>query len=366
MKRTLIRLIPVLFVIAGLVLVACQSKELTSAKVYIQQDQWDKAIEQLELAVKNYPNDAEAHYLLGEAYATKGKFELMNEEYEKSLELTDEFAQLISASRDKYWVQTFNKGVRMINQDSTEAAISAFKTAQSINPDRPESYNNLAITYLRLDRMDDAVNIYKKLIKVDPDNIKAMNELGRLYIQMEEYENTVELEQKVLEKEPDNSDAVFNLAMAYDQLGEREKAQEAYERALEVNPDDPDLLFNIARINFMNKDYEVAIDLFKQVIENNPEDFDANLNIGNAFLTMADNLRRELREKENEGKEITEEEIKQLKSFYNQSIPYLEKAAELQPEVSTIWYNLGVAYVNVGDSEKGQEYFDKAEELEEQ
>lgn len=364
MKRKLVRFFPVIVVVAGMVLVACQSKELTSAKVYIQQDQWDKAIEQLEMAVENYPDDAEAHYLLGEGYASKGKYEAMNEQYEQSLELSDEFAQLIAASRDKYWVQNFNKGVRKINQDSTEAAIQAFKTAQLIDPSRPESYNNLAITYLRQDRIEDAIAAYQDLIEADPENVKAMNELGRLYIQSEAYEKAVELEQEVLEKEPDNADAVFNLGMAYDQMGQRQKARETYERALEVSPNNPDLLFNVARINFMSGDYETAIDLFKQVIEQNPDDFDANLNVGNAFLTMADEKRKELRDKENAGEEITEEELEQMQELYRQAIPYLEKAAEAQPEVSNIWYNLGVAYVNIGESEKGKEYFDKADELE--
>jgi Flp pilus assembly protein TadD len=59
---------------ASIGLWACQSKEVTSAKVYIQQGDWNKAIEQLQIAVQTYPNDPEAHYLLGRGYAEKGMY----------------------------------------------------------------------------------------------------------------------------------------------------------------------------------------------------------------------------------------------------------------------------------------------------
>ena len=41
------------------ILASCQSKNLTSAKIYIQQDDWDGALEQLEWAVEATPDNAE-------------------------------------------------------------------------------------------------------------------------------------------------------------------------------------------------------------------------------------------------------------------------------------------------------------------
>ena len=83
-------------------LIFCQSKQVTSAKVYMQQEKWDKAIEQLELAVQLYPNDAEAHYLLGKGYAVRGEREKMNEMFDQSLKLSPKFEQQIKAIREKY------------------------------------------------------------------------------------------------------------------------------------------------------------------------------------------------------------------------------------------------------------------------
>jgi uncharacterized protein HemY len=42
---------------------SCQSKNLTSAKIYIQQDDWENALRQLELAVEATPDNAEVAFL---------------------------------------------------------------------------------------------------------------------------------------------------------------------------------------------------------------------------------------------------------------------------------------------------------------
>ena len=55
--------------VAALILVAmvlfssCQTKNLTSAKIYIQQDNWTNALKQLELAVEATPENAEVAVL---------------------------------------------------------------------------------------------------------------------------------------------------------------------------------------------------------------------------------------------------------------------------------------------------------------
>ena len=93
------------FALIGLVvllLLACQSKQVISAKVYLEQEEWDKAIEQLEQAVQLYPTDAEAYYLLGKAYANQGEREKMNEVFDQSLKLSPKFKQQIKAIREKY------------------------------------------------------------------------------------------------------------------------------------------------------------------------------------------------------------------------------------------------------------------------
>ena len=363
MKKNIIG--PVVLISLGLIvlLLGCQSKEVTSAKVYIQQDDWPKAIEQLEQAVSLYPNNPEAHYLLGEGYAWKREWAKMNEMFDKSLAIGPQFEAQAKNTRERHWVNNFNSGVGKVNGGDTEGAIKSFTTCLIINPNKVEAYKNLAFAYLQADSTDAAKQTYLALLENAGEDLEAMSSLSRLYVQDKEYQKALELEQKVLEKDPDNKDAMANLALINDFMGNTDKAFQLYEDAIAKNPGDKDLLFNLGRLYFMKGNYDTAIEKFKEVIAKDPEDFDSNVNVGNAYLQMGDQYRKELKEKEDAGKEITKEEMDKLKELFCNSIPYLEKASELKPDDATSWNNLGVAYINCGDKERGQEAFKKVEEL---
>lgn len=360
----------VMMICIAILLAACQTKEVTSAKVYIQQDNWEKAIEQLEQAVELYPADAEAHYLLGMGMAQQFNWQRMNEEFEKSLKSAPTFELQIKNEREKNWVNQFNAGVGKLNKNDVEGAVDNFETATLIDPNRVEAYKTLGIAYTRQDDLEKAKASFNKVLELEPDNKDAINGLAGIYFQLKEYQKVVELEEKTLQMNPDDKDAIANLALAYDFLGDRDKARQTYETALEKNPGDKDLLFNLARLHFLGNEYDKAVELFNKVLEASPDDYDANLQVGNAYLSMADEYRKGLVEKEDKGQETTEQERAKLMDFYKKAIPYLEKAVTIGEASDTIkvgsgvYNNLGVAYVNIGEREKGELNFKKAEDAE--
>lgn len=345
---------------------ACQPKEVTSAKVYIQQNDWDKAIEQLEAAVATNPQNAEAQFLLGQGYGKKGRFEDMNRAFDASLAVAPTYEAQITFEREKYWVDYFNRGVNFFNEDNIEAAIEAFQTAAVIHPKKPENYRNLAVGYLRLDNFDKAIESYKKALELEPDHVETLVNLGIAYYNHGDFQRAVDTFKKVLELDPTNADAISTLALSYDQLGDSDAALAAYNNALKSNPDNMDLQFNYARLFYNKEEYEKAIEQFKVILEKNPEDYEALLSTGDAYLRLADGLR--LQAKEREEKNENDPEIGNLrakmKEYYKMSIPYLEKAVTIKPDSRNVWYNLGIAHLQAGDPKRGEEAFKKADELE--
>ena len=367
MKKTIIS-IAVLLMISGsiILLVGCQSKEVTSAKVYIQQDDWDKAKEQLEQAVTLYPNDPQAHFLLGEVYAREDNWEKMNEEYNKSLKIGPQYEIQIKNSREKNWVNAFNSGIAKINSGDIAGAIARFKNCTIINPSKVQAYQNLAFAQLKDNQTSEAEDTYLQLLNITKNDtivVKTLSSLSSLYFQDEQYEKALEMEKKILEKEPDNVDSIAQMALILDHLGRTDEAFAAYEKALAENPNDKNLNFNLGRLYFLNKNYEDAIKQFKRVIETNPDDYDANVNVGNGYLSIADQMRKDLVEKEDKGEKVTSEDLDKMKQYYCDAISYLEKATSIKPDEANMWNNLGVAYVNCGEAEKGKAAFKKAEEL---
>ncbi len=360
----------------AVMLFGCRSKEVESALIYInQQNDWDKAMEQLELAVQVNPADVEAHVYLMEGYGRRGEYQKMVEHFDIAMKLMEgpgkansKFVDKLNYDRDRFWRESFNKGVANVKNEKLADAAVNFQDCITIDPERPEAYRNLGYVNLQTDNIESAIQNYEDVVRLNPTDTETLIDLGQLYMRIEKYNKTIELMDKVLEVDSLNVDAISRKAMAYDYLEEPEKAFAAYEEALSKRPDDIDLIFNLGRLHFLKGNYEESIKYFKQVVEKNPEDFEANLNVGNAYLSLAQNVLQKEREMESKELEkvptdVIEAKKKQEKEFYNSAIPYLEKAVELKPDDSVVWYNLGVAYTNVGMEDKGKEAFDRSDAL---
>jgi len=214
---------------------------------------------------------------------------------------------------------------------------------------------------------------YRNAIKQDPNDLELKGFLGTLLYQTKKYEEAIEVLGEVLvnadPQSKEYNDALYNLAYSYDLMGRSDKAIEAYQTALSTAPNDKDLMFNMGRLYFMQNNFEKAIETFSAVIAMDPDDFDANLNVGNAYLSIADSLSGESRKIDDQGNSIhpqtkIDELESQSKGFFEKAVPFLKKATEIKPDNINAWRMLGIAYVRIGDAEKGQEAFDKADELE--
>jgi len=74
MKKALSILV-VISMVLGLSAFSCSSTELTSAKLYVQQKNFDKAIDALEKETTKNPKSDEGFYLLGYVNGEKGNLE---------------------------------------------------------------------------------------------------------------------------------------------------------------------------------------------------------------------------------------------------------------------------------------------------
>ena len=341
MKR--IVLFTLLVIAAGaLLLTNCQSTAVTSAKVYMQQSNWDKAIEQCNLAIEMNPADAEAYFVLGQAYNKKKMYLEANDALVKCSKLSPAPAREVEIKnlRENIWVSLFNQGVNHIKAGKTDDAVKSFDGAIAVKPEKLEAYKNKAYAYSQARNDSMAIQTYKSALSVDSTDKEILNFLGTLYYRGQKYDLAIETLTKVI-KNSDPSDKLYNealltIAYAYDLSGDSDKALSTYQTALEKDPNNKDLWFNLARLLFMQEKYDEAIDGFKKVLDSDPNDFDTYMNIGNAYLKL---------------------------EKFSEAVPYYEKAVEIQPDNPNAWNNAGIAYVRSGEADKGKAAFEKADEL---
>jgi tetratricopeptide (TPR) repeat protein len=164
--------------------------EGSSARAYFERglDAYKKnydedAVESFERVVQMEPDNAEAHYRLGLAYAAVGK----SGEAEKS----------------------FERAVRLYTKETKEG------------PDDAEEEFNLGQAYGKLGKYADAIKAYKRAIKDAPDDSDKYYELGLAYSKLAQYKEAVAALNKAVELDPNNFRAADALERARADLERR-------------------------------------------------------------------------------------------------------------------------------------------------
>lgn len=363
----------------------CSSPELTGAKLYINQKQYDKAKEALMKDVEKNPKSDEGLYLLGYLYGEEGDVPNMLQSFTKSLEASNKFGSQIAESKRYYWATSFNKGVSFFNngakastKDSMnmffEKAITQFNNAILCEPDSAITYSNLVYAYLNMGRTEEAIPHLKTMVKMNY-GADGYGMLGQIYNDkgstlMDQYRNS-KVEQDSIEamnyfnqaiqvleegrtKFPEDGDILLRLSNAYISANRLDVAMNAFKAGVEKEPENKYYRYNYGVLLLNSKMYPEAEEQFKKAIELDSEYINAIYNLGVVYIRWG----TEMREKsETEGKE----DNSYLDKFKS-ALPLMEKYLSTNPEESSIWDLLGKIYANLGMMDKSQEAFKKADE----
>ncbi|MBQ9138068.1 MAG: hypothetical protein IJX65_05480 [Alistipes sp.] len=176
-----------------------------------------------------------------------------------------------------------------------------------------------------------------------------VDETGNLYYYLfhcyygqreENKENLVKAKNILLEgieKFPKNDkilDGLMSLYTAEEGVGDPAELVTMIDRFLAETPDNPDLWFGRGRVFYKLKNFDECITSFKKIDELKPNDYDTNFYIGYFYVEKAEHENRLFNQKLDSFTSQDEymAERKKVRSVYMDSIPYLEKAHELNPQ----------------------------------
>ena len=328
--------------------IACDSTEMMSAKVYIQENNLEKAEEQALLAVENEPMNHVPSYWLGlKVYSKQKRWEEMTKMFDLSLSISDKFTGEIAFELERHWVDEFNNGANSFNlvltqessnPDSTlEIALASFANAVLLLPDRAQTYSSIASVYLHTKEIDKAKDYLAKAAELDPSDTKTLLNLSILYSQEKNYEDANVQLGMILEAEPGNISALQQLAQNLDASGKAEEAEAMYQKALEADPDNTNLIYNLGVIYLRADEYEKAEEMFIRSLALNPDDCDAISNVSVIYSKMDNKL--------------------------EEAAKFLLKAADCAPTEHIYWRQLVGIYMKMGNPKEAQKAMDKAKEL---
>ncbi|MCD6097842.1 tetratricopeptide repeat protein [bacterium] len=271
---------------APLLMLACQSKEMTSAKVYIQEHNFDAALEQLKIEIENNPANAEAHFLLGQIYAEKDSFELMLIEFNKAAELDSSLIPKIEKWKDSKYSDAINKGISYGKKEEFEKAFEYTLIAEKIKPDGIEAHKNLAYFYSKLGDDEKALEESEKAFALDTTDVQQGLILASEYLASGDTTHArkaIDVLNKLTSTEPKNPTVHKFLARAYAALGEIELTVKNMDEALEYTPNTdtlkPNLAFEFGIIAFQIQRFDKGEEYFRIAKQLNPDMTEAHYNL---------------------------------------------------------------------------------------
>ena len=386
MQKSNILLAVVLF--AGMILSGfqCSSTELTSARLYIQQKNFDKAIEVLKKDVEKNPKSDEGWFLLGHTYGEVDDIENMIMAYDKSLAISSKFEKEIIDSKNFYWANSFNKGVNLFqrgnktsDEDSAKVfydkSIDAFETAAVIQPDSADTYKNMAFVYMSSGRNELAIEPLQELVELKKE-LDGYRYLGEIYYTIgtsksaeysisgnvidsmeavEYYDKAIFILEEGVAIYPTDGELTRILNSSYIETGRIEEALESSKVLVEAEPDNETYRYNYGVILLQTDDYPGAEEQFLKALEINPDYENAAYNLGLTYVKWGTTLK----EREEETEVYTDEDL----AKYRQALPYLELIVETDAENAEIWELLGKVYSILSMQEEAIEAFNKADQL---
>ena len=275
----------------------------------------DEAIEKLQQAIVDAPEDGLAHLMLAFCYTSLENEKDARIEFDKALDYGKKDPRVHSFIGDYYEAT-----------GEYEKAIDSFSLTIQLSPKDPETYLDLASLYVEhTGQLREARSALEKCLKLNPPKETLIKAYMMLAAASETDYEQEKYYKKVLKIDPDNAEAktlLRFLKMDYkDNIAIIAEAEEHFIKA--------ENLFEAYK-------FEQAIEEYMKVIEKEPT-------FAKAYLYLGDCHWR-LQRPEN-------------------AFPYFQRAVELDPENPQAWAFLGDAYIRFEDYKSGYKCYKNAVDL---
>jgi tetratricopeptide (TPR) repeat protein len=280
MTKVRIILLAGLLVLVGLSgMAGCRSAHTTSAILYIDEQNYDKAVQVIHEGFEFRDDEPDAFFYLGEAYSHLAEEAVENDDFfEASKNYTaahEAYSQAVSFDPEEFTEKVEKALIYNYNNRVRQAKL-----------DWDEDYFEQAEGHMRL--------AYAAL----PDSMTPIKNIARMKMQMSQDERYVEnkeelllealtLLDQVLIQNPSAYDLQLNKANVLAALGRNDEAKQIFDTLLAEHGDDTGLLIDIANLAIDDGDYSRAADFYVMVVDLNEADTDANNDADNKTMLVA-------------------------------------------------------------------------------
>ena len=269
-----------LLILVGLSgLAGCRSAHTTSAILYIDEQNYDKAVQVIHEGFQYRDDEPDAFYYLGEAYSHLAEEAVENDEFDEAFK-------------------------------NYELAYEAYKRAEELDPEEFTDKVNQSLIYNYNNRVrqasldwdedyfEQAEGHMRLAYAALPDSMAPVKNIARMKMQMSQDDRYMEnrealltealgLLDQVLLENPEAYELQLDKANVLAALGRNDEAKQIFDALLAEHGDDTGLLIDIANLAIDDGDYVRASDFYVQVVDLNEADTDATNDTDNKAMLVA-------------------------------------------------------------------------------
>lgn len=411
------------FLLLGLALIfmiGCASEELTSAKLYIQQQDWDNAETYLVKALAVEPENPEIPYLLGDLiYGRNKEWDKMNEMFDKALSIGADkvilqgakVSDYVDQSREKHWVTIYNKGISYFNEYrkaiifnpetiklgmSEQEIINIVGTPSKKNKDVGEwgeheqwVYQNGYLYFEngnlkswqergkafgnRAPLLEDAIASFKTATEVNPSNGQSYGILANCLFASGDADGALEAVTIGAAKDPENFDLNMTAGKMFSTVDDKESALIYYKKAVEIDSTNITATQHLASTYYDLGEKELSLATYEKAISNitdNIKKADFYYNLGVLNMQLGDFQQAE--DNFSLAYDYNPNDIDALRGIaqvfenaekWSRAEYYYRKLIGVEPENPQHYRAMSRVLLRQGDTDRAQEYFDKSKKL---
>jgi tetratricopeptide (TPR) repeat protein len=304
-NRRVRRLFGLTALVALVAIVGCESVGLRSMRIYMQQQNWSKALEQGLKATQDDPTDVDAWFNVAAVAAQIDSYDVMLLAIDETLEQTDKYNAEIAQIRTAEYNDLFNGAVQDFNNDDFEKAKAKLELALRINSSRANAPKLLGMIAQRNDDIPGALAYYRQGLDADTTDC----DLARQY------------------------------AMMLNTNGDTDQAISVMKRTHAANLDNKDVAMTYISLLQADKQFSRSRQVVESALERMPEDADFNMVAGVVYMSISQTL----------------EDSVESASYVEMSIPKFAQVLVADSANGDAAFNLAMSYRLLGQFDKATE-----------
>ena len=194
------------------------------ARVFMKNNQLEKAEKVLNEALKINDKFIEGYSLLSEIYLMKNNYSEAEKYLEKAFQLSP-----------KNIDRALDLGKISLKLNKFLDADKYFKIALKEGENKPEIKMKVAEEFLKNQMYDKAIEIYDAILLSKPNYLDAYNKLGIAYRKQKRFNEAIEAYKKAISFGGENEYVYYNIGRTYYEMGKIKEAIKFMEKSLKIN-----------------------------------------------------------------------------------------------------------------------------------